>query len=198
MVATYYQPAFYMPNFLSSIKPSPEGGFKLMVPFGDGDKTLVPLIDPGIDTGTYVAAILAADPASVNGQHVQAVSEWATPNQTVETLSKVTGKSFKYSDLDPEVFAKILPPPVASELKENMLLIRDYSYYGKGSEKKQDEQDQKLNVGSKVSLAQWAIANASFYLVLIEIDLHQSPHFLFFPSPCQAFNLLYSILIMVA
>jgi uncharacterized protein YbjT (DUF2867 family) len=161
MVATYFQPAFYLSNLITSIKPGAEGEFNFTSPFGDGDKTQVPMIDTSNDSGTYVAAILAADPASVNGQSVRAVSVWATPNEIVKTLSEATGKTFKYNDIDPEVFAKFLPPPVASELKENMLLIRDYSYYGIGTEQKQAEQDKALNVAPKVSLAQWAKANAS-------------------------------------
>lgn len=161
MTATYFMPAYYMSNLLTAIKPAGEGEYKITLPFGDGSKTQVPLIDTSKDTGTFVAAILAADPASVNGQSVQGVSAWATPNGIVEALSKATGKSFKYSDIDAQVWSGFLPPPVAEELKENMLLVRDYSYYGPGTEAKQAEQDSKLNVGPKISLEQWAKANAS-------------------------------------
>jgi uncharacterized protein YbjT (DUF2867 family) len=161
MVATYFMPAYYMSNLLGIIKPAGEGAYKVTLPFGNGNKTQVPLIDTSNDTGTYVAAILAADPALVNGQSVQGVSAWATPNEIVEALSKATGKSFTYGDIDANVWSGFLPPPIAEELKENMLLVRDYSYYGKGTETKQAEQDRTLNVGPKVSLDQWAKANAS-------------------------------------
>jgi len=158
MTATYFMPAYYMSNFLTAIQPADEktGEYTIGLPFGNGDSTMVPYIDIEKDTGTYVAAILAADPTTVNGQHIQAVSEWLTPNQTAQELSKATGKKFNYRDVPADVWAKFLPPPVASELKENMLLVRDYSYYGKGSEKGQEEQDKKLSVGEKSTLAQWA------------------------------------------
>lgn len=162
MVATYYMPAFYLSNLVGMIKPSGEGQFALTLPFGDGDKTQVPVIDISEDTGTYVAAILAADPASVNGKHFQGVSSWVTPNEIVQTLSQVTGKQFIYNDIDAEKWAGFLPPKVASEMKENMILIRDYSYYGKGTESQQAEQDKALHIESKASsLQQWAKANAA-------------------------------------
>ncbi|UZJ56406.1 hypothetical protein CBS101457_005726 [Exobasidium rhododendri] len=158
IVATYFMPAFYMSNFLTMIKPADEktGEFTIVLPFGDGDKTQVPYIDSEKDTGAYVAAILLADPASVNGQHVQAVSQWATPNETANALSDATGKTFKYQDIPADVWAGFLPPPIATELKENMLLIRDYSYYGKGTAQGQEGQDKKLSLPKTSSLSSWA------------------------------------------
>lgn len=162
MAATYFMPAYYLSNLVGVIKPAGEGQFAMTLPFGDGDKTQVPVIDISEDTGTYVAAILAADSATVNGKSFQGVSSWTTPNEIVQTLSQVTGKQLKYNDIDAEKWSGFLPRKVSAELKENMLLVRDYSYYGKGAETKQAEQDKTLNIGSKASsLQQWAKGNCS-------------------------------------
>ena len=164
LTATYFMPAFYMSNLLTMVQPTQgkTDHFTLGLPFGDGDSTQWPLIDVERDSGTYVAAILAAAPASVNGLYVQAVSQWVTPNEAVKALSAATGKQFGYSDLPPDVFASFLPPAIAEELKENMLLVRDYSYYGKGTEAKQAEQDRTLAITKKVTLEEWAKATGKW------------------------------------
>jgi hypothetical protein len=162
MLATYFMPAFYMQNFLTMAKGDEKTGeFNVALPFGDGDSTQVPIIDIENDTGNYVVAILLAG-ASVNGHSLQAVSEWLTPNQIVENLSSATGKKFNYRNIPEDVFAGFLPPPVAQELKENMVLVRDFSYYGLGTEKKQEEQDSSLKLESKSTLAQWAKASGKW------------------------------------
>ena len=42
-----------------------------------------------------------------------------------------------------------MPEKVAVELTENMVLVRDFSYYGKGSEKDQASIEEKVLSGAK-------------------------------------------------
>jgi len=72
------------------------------------------------------------------------------PQEVVDVLSKATGKDirFKEQPASVESIAKI-GNKIAEELQENMLLIRDFSYFGKGAEKKQAESDKYLVPGSK-------------------------------------------------
>jgi len=150
MVATYFMPAFYMTNIKSSIRPGQDGVPTWTQPF-DADKTQVALFDTATDTGTYVAGILSQDPKSVNGLYVPAVSQWLTPNEIVQTITNVTGTQVKFQSVPEKVWQSFLPMPekIAEELTENMVLVRDYSYYGKGAEKEQAKADEKVLAGAK-------------------------------------------------
>jgi uncharacterized protein YbjT (DUF2867 family) len=161
MVATYFMPAFYMSNIKGSIRPGQDGVPTWTLPFHPTE-TQVALFDTATDTGTFVAGILSQDPKSVNGLYVPAVSQWLTPNEIVETLSNVSGTEVKFQSVPEKVWQSFLPMPegVAQELAENMVLIRDYSYYGKGAEKEQAKADEKVLGGAKtVSWEEFVKAN---------------------------------------
>lgn len=150
MVAVYVQPGFYMSNFESALRDDDQtpGGLVFASPFGDGDKTQVPLADIGADYGKFVASVLDAAPAEVDGKRIQAVSEWSTPNGAMAAIAKQVGKPVRYQELDPEVYDSFMPnETIGRELKENMLLIRDYSYYGNDAKAKQAESDACLLKG---------------------------------------------------
>jgi uncharacterized protein YbjT (DUF2867 family) len=161
MVATYFMPGFYMSNIKGSIRPGQDGVPTWTQPFHPTE-TQCPLFDPATDTGTYVAGILSQDPKSVNGLYVPAVSQWRTPTEIVQTISKVSGTEVKFQPVPEKVFQSFLPMPekIASELVENMVLVRDYSYYGKGAEKEQAKADEKVLRGAKtVSWEEFVQAN---------------------------------------
>ena len=161
MVATYFMPGFYMSNIKSSIRPGQDGVPTWTQPF-DATQTQVPLFDTATDTGTFVAGILSQDPESVNGLYVPAVSQWLTPNEIVETVTKVAETEVKFQSVPEKVWQSLLPMPekIAEELTENMVLVRDYSYYGKGSEKEQAKANEKVLAGAKtVSWEEFVTAN---------------------------------------
>jgi uncharacterized protein YbjT (DUF2867 family) len=154
-------PAFYMSNIKGSIRPGQDGVPTLTQPFHPTE-TQVALLDTATDTGTYVAGILSQDPKSVNGLYVPAVSQWRTPTEIVQTISKVSGTEVKFQSVPEKVWQSFLPMPekIAQELAENMVLIRDYSYYGKGAEKEQAKADEKVLGGAKtVSWEEFVQAN---------------------------------------
>ena len=153
MLATYFMPGFYMSNIKSMTKANPQvndGTPTLTLPW-DPENTQVPLFDAAKDTGTFVGAIIGAtNPAELDGKYIQAVSQWGTPSQIVSTVSKVIGREVKFNPVPEDVFVKFPLGPAAEELTENMVLIRDYSYYGKGADKNQAESDKILEpVGLK-------------------------------------------------
>ena len=161
MIATYFMPGFYMSNIRSSIRPGQDGVPTWTQPF-EATKTQVALFDTATDTGTFVAGILSQDPESVNGLYVPAVSQWVTPNEIVETITKVSGTEVKFQSVPEKVWQSFLPMPekIAEELTENMVLIRDYSYYGKGAEKEQAKVNEKVLAGAKtVSWEEYVKAN---------------------------------------
>lgn len=151
MIATYFMPGFYMSNLKSMTRSSPQvndGTPTISLPW-DAENTKVALFDAAQDTGTFVGGILGyPNPAELDGQFIQAVSEWATPTKIVADMSEVIGREVKFNPLSEEAslkaFGQGMPQKIAEELVENMVLIRDFSYYGKGTEKKQAESNKVL------------------------------------------------------
>ena len=144
MITTYFMPGFYMSNFQSMVKSNPQvndGVPTLNMPW-DAEKTQVPLLDAAQDTGVFVAGIIGyPEPAELDGRHIQAVSEWITPAKIASDLTSVAGQEVKFNSITPEFMLKVLPN---EELVENMVLVGEYSYYGKGAEQQQAESNKVL------------------------------------------------------
>jgi hypothetical protein len=132
---TAFMPATFATNFAEMIRKNPQGSYQLTLPFAS--TTRIPSLDPQYDTGIFVAAILLA--GRPLDKPVLGVSGWHTPDFLIETFTKVTGKEAKFVQVEPEVFKGFLPPPVAEELLENMLLVRDYKYFGPDAEERAKE-----------------------------------------------------------
>ena len=149
MLATYFRPGGFTTNFKQSINVGPDGVPTYFAPFHPTE-TRFPLIDVVADTGKYIAGILEAG-KSANGAQINAVSQWLSPQEITDILTKASGTKVNFAQVPPEVFKTFLPGAMAEELTENMLLIRDYSYYGLGAETKQEESDRFLLQGTKLT-----------------------------------------------
>jgi len=158
MAATYFMPGFYAQNVKGFIRPGPDGIPTYTAPWHPTE-TQVPVLDAAKDTGTYVAAILANDPATVNGLYVPAVSQWRTPRQIVDTITAVSGTQVKFNPVPEQVYQSFLPAKIAAELTENMVLIRDYSYFGRDVEKTRAESARVLRGAQTVSWEQFVEEN---------------------------------------
>ncbi|UZJ51381.1 hypothetical protein CBS101457_000701 [Exobasidium rhododendri] len=155
-VASYFVPSTYMSNFERNLAPNADGVRLLNFPWGHGDRTAVPLLDAGNDTGLYVAALLTADPGRIDGLHAQAVTEWLTPNEIAQILTEATGKPFKYNEVSSQVFGGFLPAAISLRMTEMMENLRDYSYFGVDANNDQARLDAGLGITDKSSLARWA------------------------------------------
>jgi uncharacterized protein YbjT (DUF2867 family) len=144
MIASYWRPSFFMSNVKGMIQPDPSTGIPTLALPWELEKTQVGLLDAAGDTGKFVAGLLLADPKSVDGFRVNGVSEWTTPKEMVETISKICGTKVGFKEVSGEEYEGYLPPTIAEEMKENMLLVRDWSYFGKGTEKLQAESNKIL------------------------------------------------------
>jgi len=92
------------------------------------------MIDIADDAGKFVAVLLLdAEKAAPNGKVIYAAGGFYTPKEIVEVLEKAEGKKVVFNEISEGVFKSFLPAPVAEELTENMVLIRDYQYYGPGA-----------------------------------------------------------------
>lgn len=156
LLASYFMPGFFMSNIKTSIRPGPDGTPTWAYPL-NATETHIPLLDVRADTGKFVMGLLEAG-ESANGVKVQGVSEWNTPGKVVEQLNATTSKGVVFKQIPPDVFSSFLPEAVRDDLTENMLIIRDHSYYEKGAETKQGESD-KYVVGDLVSWEEYVKAN---------------------------------------
>ncbi|KIW23908.1 uncharacterized protein PV07_12070 [Cladophialophora immunda] len=149
MMVSYYMPGYFMSNLKTQIKPDEQTGVLTLTLPWNPQNTWVPLIDIQSDTGLFTVGLLEAGSAA-NGVYVHGVGEWVHPQEIVDTLSKLKGKEIKFVEQPATVeSAAKIGNKIAEELAQNMMLIRDWSYYGKGTEKTQAESDKYLVPGSK-------------------------------------------------
>lgn len=158
LIFSTFMPAFFMSNIPGQIKRLENGETGLQLPW-DGKKTWVPLIDIRADTGKFVAGLFEAG-SSANGVAVQGVSEWAHPDDIVATVAEVSGQDIKFVPQPLEAEATKSMPKIPGELAQNMLFIRDFSYFGPGTEQKQAESDKYLpaDLGKKSTWQSFAKA----------------------------------------
>ena len=147
MLVSYIMPGYFMSNLTGQIRVGDDGVPAVSLPW-DPEKTWVGMIDIRNDTGRFVAGIWEAGSAA-DGVYVQGVSEWVHPKQISEAISNKTGQKIEFRQTEMTVEQADQMPKIPAELMENMMLIRDYSYFGKGAEKKQDESDKFFLEGAK-------------------------------------------------
>lgn len=148
MIVSYYMPGYFMSNLLTIIKPDEQTGDPTLSMPWNAQSTWIPMVDIQKDTGLFTMGLIEAGSAA-NGVAVQGCGEWLHPQDIVDTLSKIKGKEVKFVEQPASVeSAAKLGNKIAEEIQQNMLLIRDWSYFGKGTEKKQAESDKFLVQGS--------------------------------------------------
>ncbi|CAG9996933.1 unnamed protein product [Clonostachys byssicola] len=124
--ATFVMPGFYMSNLFEMIRKNEDGTFTWALPV-DGDKAQVPVFDASGDTGLFVkAALKLSEPT---GRQILAAAEYISPNQLIAEFSEVTGHKATFAQVPVDVFKSFLPPQIADEMNDNMLLLQDPGYY---------------------------------------------------------------------
>jgi len=131
--ASFFQPGFFMSNLKTSLKPTDDGNFSMTSIWNPDTK--VPMIEINKDTGKFVAAALLKGP-STDSKRILGVSAWVSPNDIVAGIKEISGKEVKFTQIDEATLLKFMPGPpnIAEELTENMVLIRDFEYYGTGAQ----------------------------------------------------------------
>ena len=154
----FFMPALFIDFAKKQIRAGPDGVPTLAMPFPN-DSIAWPLIDPRRDSGKYVLGLFEAG-KEADGVSVNGVSTWTTPKEVVAAVGKAAGQEVAFKTIPGEVFASFLPEAVAEELLETMLLVGDYSYYGKGEEKKQKEHEKYLVADADlISFERWVDEN---------------------------------------
>jgi hypothetical protein len=155
LIVSTFMPGFFMSNLLGMTKKQEDGQIGLAQPW-DAKETWLPLLDIRGDTGKYVMGLYEAGSAA-NGAQVQAVSEWIHPGQVTDKIAQLSGQDVKFIEQPLTVEATQNMDRIPAELAQNMLLIRLYSYFGKGSEKNQDQFSKYVVEGTKLtSWNDWA------------------------------------------
>lgn len=106
--------------------------------------TPIPLFDAASDTGKFVNAILL-HPDKLVGKTMIGATAFYTPTEIAEAFSELSGRKVSYVQLPDETFKSFLPPPMAEDLTEMMILIREYGYYGKDGAKQLEWSSQFLD-----------------------------------------------------
>ena len=138
-----------MSNLTQQFQPDKGTGVVTLSQPWNPTETWVPMLDIQRDTGLFTAGLFEAG-SQANGVFVQGVSEWVHPKDITDQLSQITGREVKFVERPASVeSAAQLGNKIMEELTQNMILIRDYSYFGKGSEQRQDESDRFLLPGAE-------------------------------------------------
>lgn len=148
--SAFFAPGSFMQNFSSIMKPHHGGNGTYMLANVLAPDSKLPLIDIE-ETGKYVGPILA-DPDAFEGKIIAGATRLYTMQETVEIMSKCTGKKVVYKELSEEVFRSFLPANVVEYMVHMLLYIRDFGYYGTGTQE----------------LVDWSAANARGSLTTLE------------------------------
>ena len=138
MLVSYPTPAVFMQTIINlEIRRLPDGTLIWAKPW-DFHRTRVPLID-AMDSGAFVAAIMAQEPEEVDGVKVLGTGEWKNPAKILEDLIEVIGEHVNFQEVTDDQFRNALPEnhPAKAALTANMVWMREYGYFGSGAEKKQ-------------------------------------------------------------
>ncbi|CRL28374.1 NAD(P)-binding domain [Penicillium camemberti] len=103
-----------------------DGSYHLFYPVGKQAK--FPLFDAAQDTGLFVRAALKHGDQLKNKQ-ILAAAKYYTPDEIVDTFSKVTGKKAVFIQVSPEQYKASLPAAMADEYLDNQLFVEEPGYY---------------------------------------------------------------------
>jgi hypothetical protein len=124
--ASFVLPGFFMTNIPGSIKPTLDGNSYTLTQLFHPD-TQIPMLDVPTDFGKFVASCLAKPDATI-GKHVLAASAWVTPLDVCTAVERVTRKKCEFNEMEEKDWK------AGQELLENMVMIKEWAYYGPGAE----------------------------------------------------------------
>ncbi|KAF2427659.1 NmrA family transcriptional regulator [Tothia fuscella] len=122
---TVFMPGFFMSN-IDFQGPNDEGAYAWTSPFKP--ETKVPLLEPAVDTGAFVAAALLAGDSTL-GKRILGASGYVTASDIAKVWSEATGKKGSLNSIPLDVFKSFLPPSIADDLAGNMQLVISPGYY---------------------------------------------------------------------
>lgn len=130
--SAFFAPGGFMQNYFGVQKPRPslENDGTYVLADLCKPSTAYPLLDV-TDTGAWIAPVLA-DPEAYNGKFIAAAQDLYTMEEIAGILSKVSGKTVRFTQVPDDVYKSFLPEGMREQFFEMHLLFRDYGYFGEG------------------------------------------------------------------
>ncbi|MCJ1236427.1 hypothetical protein MMC14_004408 [Varicellaria rhodocarpa] len=127
--SAFFAPGTFMQNFSGMMAPRPAGDGAYAISNCHSGEAKFPWLDVVDDSGKFVAAVLA-EPDKYEGKVLSAASTIKSLDEVAQIMSKVSGKTVKYSQMPESKYRGFLPPVAADTIVNMFLYIQDYGYYG--------------------------------------------------------------------
>jgi len=127
--AAFFNPGAFMQNFHGALAPRPVGDGTFVIASSASKETQFSLLDPVADSGKYGGAILAS-PGMFEGKQLCAAENQYSLEEIVALMSRVSGKTVRYVQVEESVFRGFLPPNGKDIYSELMLYYQDFGYFG--------------------------------------------------------------------
>jgi uncharacterized protein YbjT (DUF2867 family) len=142
---SFVLPGYYMSNYKQMLTRSDDGSYILYYPISNNAK--FPLFDAAQDTGMLFSTrpapldkylrisiglfvkVALKHAGELKNKQVLAAAAYYTPQEIVDTFSRVTGKKASFVQVSAEQYKASLPPAVADEYLENQLFVEEPGYY---------------------------------------------------------------------
>lgn len=127
--SAFVAPGSFMQNFEDMFAPRPVGDGSYAICNIHTPETMFPWIDAEGDMGKFVASVLA-EPDRFEGQVLAVASEIRSLEYVVQVMSKVTGKTIRYTQISEAKFREFLPPGAPDAYVNMFLFYQHCGYYG--------------------------------------------------------------------
>ncbi|KAJ5767232.1 uncharacterized protein N7511_004848 [Penicillium nucicola] len=134
LTASFVMLGIFMTEMHTMIQKQEDGSFILPIPVSSS--AVAPFIDAGTDTGNFVRAALN-NPPQTNSQVIYAASDYYSFDDLARDFESVIGAPLSIITVPSETFkatlSTFLPPNMAEEIFENLILLEDPGYYAGAS-----------------------------------------------------------------
>lgn len=152
---SFFAPGCFMQNFATFFAPRrQDDGSYVMANVVDKDAK-IPLIDIEADSGTYVASLLQRGNA---GETMYAAGGLYSFSEIAGIISRVSGKTVKYVQLEEEVFTSFMRPEQGWRTVNMMKWFEEVGYFGPRTRELVLESNEKV-MGRLTGLEEWAERN---------------------------------------
>ncbi|KAE8551374.1 hypothetical protein TMatcc_001318 [Talaromyces marneffei ATCC 18224] len=126
--ATFVLAGLFMQGLSGSMIKKRDDVYMLALPI-DPETAKIPVFDVEEDTGKFVKAVVKNYP-NIIGKRILIATDYVSPRQLTDEISQTLGVKAAAIQIPEETFKSFLPPPVAQELLENMLVMDREGYFG--------------------------------------------------------------------
>lgn len=126
--ATFVLPGLFMQGLSGGLIKKNGDVYTLALPI-DPEKAKIPVFDVVADTGKFVKVVVKTYPKTI-GKRILMATDYLSPRQLTDEIAQTFGVKAAAVQLPEDTFKSFLPPPVAQELLENMLVMDREGYFG--------------------------------------------------------------------